>query len=86
MEIKLNPGRVPDPATGQPIARPEAAPAAEAGAFEQSQALERTLKSGSDIRPEKIAQARAVLSDAKYPPNALLDGIAHLLASHLKSE
>jgi hypothetical protein len=86
MEIKLNPGRGPDAASGQPIARREAAPAAEAGAFEQSQALERTLKSGSDIRPEKIAQARAVLSDVKYPPNALLDSIANLLAVHMKSE
>ena len=84
MEIKVNPGRVPDPAVGQPTARREAAPVTDSGAFEQSQALERTLKSGSDIRPEKIAQARAVLSDVKYPPDALLDGIANLLAVHIK--
>ena len=86
MEIKLNPGRGPDAATRQPIAHREAQPLMEAEAFEQSQALERTLRSGSDIRPEKIAQARAVLSDVKYPPDALMDGIANLLAFHIKSE
>lgn len=86
MGIKVNPGRIPDPAVGQPIARREAAAPVDAGAFQQSQALEQTLKSGSDIRPEKVAQARAVLSDVKYPPDALLDSIANLLAVHIKSE
>jgi hypothetical protein len=28
--------------------------------------------------------ARQVLSDVKYPPEALLNGIAHLLAIHLE--
>ncbi len=84
MEIKVNPGRIPDPAVGQPIARREAASAVDSETFETSKALEQALKSGSDIRPEKVAHARAVLSDVKYPPNALLDSISNLLAVHFK--
>ena len=86
MEINLNPGRVPDPPAAQPAARKGAAPAANSGTFEQSQALERNLKNTSDIRPDKIAQVRAVLNDVQYPPDALLDGIANLLAVHFKSQ
>ena len=85
MEINLNAGRIPEPAGGQPVARREATPVAQSGTFDQSQALERTLKDGSDLRPDKVAHARAVLDQVQYPPDALLDGIANLLALHINS-
>jgi hypothetical protein len=87
MEINVNPGRIPDPGAGQPITRKETAPpVTDAPSFEHSRNLERALQEVPLTRPEKVAHARAVLSDVKYPPNALLDSIANLLATHLNKE
>jgi hypothetical protein len=84
MEIEFNPGRVPKPEPSQPVARPSATPAAEDTSFQVSVALQDKLKSISTVRPEKVAQAQALVSDSKYPPGDLLDRIAVLLAIHVK--
>lgn len=45
--------------------------------------LQRKLDDLALTRPEKMGAARPLLSDVKYPPDELLNGIAHLLAIHL---
>ena len=84
MEIDFNPGRVPKAEPSQPAARPSATPAADEASFQVSATLQDRLKNIPDIGPEKVAQAKALLSDSKYPPNDVLDRIAVLLAIHVK--
>jgi hypothetical protein len=84
MEIEFNPSRVPKAEPSQPVARPSATPAAEDTSFQVSAALQDKLKNMPTIRPEKVAQAKALVSDSKYPPNDVLDRIAVLLAINVK--
>jgi len=84
MEIEFNPGRVPKAEPSQPVARPSATPGADQTSFQVSAALQDKLKSMSTVRPEKVAQAKALLTDAQYPPGYVLDRIAVLLAIHVK--
>ena len=84
MEIEFNPGRVPKPEPSQPAPRPSAAAAAEGTSFQDSAALQDKLKSLPTFRPEKIAQAKALVSDSNYPPDYVLDRIAVLLAINVK--
>lgn len=84
MEIEFNPGRVPPAEPSQPVARPSAAPAVDDTSFQDSAALQDKLKNMSTVRPEKVAQAKQLVSDSKYPPNDVLDRIAVLLAIHVK--
>jgi hypothetical protein len=84
MEIEFNPGRVPKAEPSQPVARPSAAVPADDASFQISAALREKLKNLPAIRPEKVAQAQALVSDSKYPPGDVLDRIAVLLAIHVK--
>ena len=84
MEIEFNPGRVPKAEPSQPAARPSATPAADEVSFHGSANLQDRLKNIPDVRPEKVAYAKSLLSDSKYPPNDVLDRIAVLLAIHVK--
>jgi len=84
MEIDFNPGRVPKAEPSQPVARPSASATADEASFPGSAALQDKLKNLSTIRPEKVAQAKALVSDSEYPPNDVLDRIAVLLAIHVK--
>lgn len=84
MEIEFNPGRVPKAEPSQPVARPNAAAPADDTSFQVSAALQDKLKNMSTVRPEKVAQAKALVSDSNYPPNYVLDRIAVLLAIHVK--
>jgi hypothetical protein len=45
--------------------------------------LQKKLNDLALTRPEKIEAARLALSDVKYPPEQLLNGISHLLAIKL---
>lgn len=45
--------------------------------------LQQTLKPSSSPRPEKVAQAKALLSDGTYPSDAALNQLAGFLASRL---
>jgi len=83
MEINLNPGRGPDPVEGQAIHRPEPAKAPDTETFARSQALESLTHESPDIRAEQVTRARALFADVKYPPDELLNGIAHLLAVNI---
>jgi len=48
-----------------------------------SQSLQDTLKQSSQARPEKVAQASALLSDSQYPSDADLSRLAGFLANHV---
>ena len=84
MEIEFNPGRVPKVEPSQTVARPSAAAPVDGTSFQVSAALKDKLKSLPSVRPEKVAQAQALVSDSQYPPGYLLDRIAVLLAINVK--
>jgi hypothetical protein len=52
----------------------------ETSAFESSRALEARLNDVSDVRPEKVEQARRLIGDPAYPPRETLQRLAALLA------
>jgi hypothetical protein len=83
MEIEFNPGRYSEPDTSQSIARKNAAQPAGQASFERPQALERALRESPQVRPEKVAHARSLVADVKYPPEAVLNSISNLLALHI---
>ena len=82
MEIDFNMNRVSKPEPSQSVARQEVTPVTD-GAWVSS-ALENQLRNLPAVRPEKIAEARALISDSQYPPDDVLDRIAVLLAAHIK--
>ncbi len=84
MEISFNPSNIPDPAGTPPVTRRDAASSAqESNAFDNTDALKNSLNNLPTVRPEKVAHARALVSDVSYPPNYVLDRIANLLAMHI---
>jgi hypothetical protein len=84
MEIEFNPGRVSKAEPSQSVARPSATPAADATSFQGSAALLEKLKNIPTVRPEKVAYAKGLVADLKYPPNDILDRISVLLAINVK--
>lgn len=85
MEVDFNPARVPAAGSSQPPARQDAAAATDAASFDVTAALQDKLKNLQAIRPEKIDLAKSLISDPTYPPDDVLDRIAVLLATRLKS-
>lgn len=84
MEIKLNPGRPAEPGTGQPVTRrTPAQPVGDTESFVRTQSLERALQDAPVVRQEKVAHARALVADVKFPPDEMMDRIANLLAIHM---
>ena len=47
--------------------------------------MQQTLKDSSQVRPEKVAQANALVADAGYPSDEVLNRMAGLLAQHINS-
>ena len=84
MEIEFNPGRVPKVEPSQTTARPSASASADEASFTGSAALQDKLKNIPDVRPDKVAYAKGLVSDSKYPPDDVLDRIAVLLAINVK--
>jgi archaellum component FlaG (FlaF/FlaG flagellin family) len=88
MEVDFNTGRNPITGASQSIVRPPAAaPVTESTdttmPFERTQSLEQSLKDTSQVRPEKVAQASALIADPNYPSDETLNRMAGLLAKHL---
>lgn len=54
--------------------------------FERTQSLEQSLKDTSQVRPEKVARATALVADANYPSDETLNRMAGLLATHLNGQ
>jgi len=84
MEIDVNLNRVPPVEPSQAVARRDDAAAADDTSFRLTSALQDQLKNLPAVRPDKIAQAQAFVSDPKYPPSDVLDRIAVLLAIRVK--
>ena len=51
--------------------------------FDATQSLQQTLKDVPQVRPEKVAQASALLSNGNYPSDAVLNRLAGFLANRL---
>jgi len=85
MEIKFNPSGIPATESNQTITprRSSQQPvASDAASFSTSDTLKSQLNNISTVRPEQVAQAKALVSDSTYPPDYVLDRIAVLLAIH----
>lgn len=87
MEVDFNTGRNSVAAASPTVVRQaSAAPAADnTMSIERTQSLEQSLKNTSQVRPEKVSQASALVADESYPPDETLDRVAGLLAKHLNS-
>jgi len=85
MEIEFNPSQLPASRASGPV---PAAPAAsvsvsQAPALQGMAELQSKLNQLALTRPDKMDALRNALADVQYPPEELLNGIAHLLAIRL---
>jgi hypothetical protein len=86
MEIEPNPGMSVNVGISQPVARRATTqPAENTMSFERTQALEKTLKETS-VRPEVVSRASALVADASYPSDEMLNKVAGVLAGHINDE
>lgn len=87
MEIELNPGQHAKIGTNpQTVRRQPRAELQKTMSFEQTNTLERSLKSTPQVRPDKVAHAVALAKDGNYPSDAQLSRLAGMLASRLGSQ
>ena len=86
MNINFNPAQSQISSGNQLAPRREASSAAAnpATSFEQTSALEQSLKNASQVRPDAVAQASALASDPNYPSDDVLDRLAGLLAQDIQ--
>jgi hypothetical protein len=84
MEINLN-GNINSPGRVQNAERTihGTKPDAPQGEFSHVDALKLALSQTPEVRPEVVARARKVVSDAPYPPTEIIQKISHLLAMHM---
>jgi hypothetical protein len=54
--------------------------------FENTQALEQTLKEVPAVRPEAVERASSLLSDSNYPSDEVLNRVATVLAQNIKNQ
>jgi hypothetical protein len=90
MEVNLNskPSQLTDYSQSVPARAAGSAAASPAEtdstmSFERTKALEETLRQSSSVRSDKVAQAKALVSDPNYPSDDVLSRMSDLLASHL---
>jgi hypothetical protein len=85
MEIDFNPSQLPAPRASGPTARAQASPATALPApqLQGMAELQNKLNQLALTRPDKMAAAQSVIEGVQYPPEELLNGIAHLLAIKL---
>ena len=86
MEIEFNPSQLPasrasGAASGSPARPPDALPAPQLAGMAE---LQSKLDQLALTRPDKMGAVEPLVSNVKYPPDELLNGIAHLLAIKLK--
>lgn len=86
MQVNTNFGAsgTPDVPPARPAVR-QAEPGADEAAFTNIVNLQNALGGASDVRPDKVAQARSLLSDPSYPSNAVLGRVADVLAGNINS-
>lgn len=89
MEIEFNPGSVANTGASQspaPARRETIQPAENTMSFDRTQALEQTLKEIPQVRPDVVARASALVSDANYPSDELLNKLAGVLARNINGQ
>jgi hypothetical protein len=85
MEIEFNPSRVGNPPAAQP-ANINRAPATggDSASLDKTSALKTAINGIPLVRPEKVAAARALVADAKFPPDEVLKAVASLIAEKMQ--
>jgi anti-sigma28 factor (negative regulator of flagellin synthesis) len=87
MVVEFNTGGANYIPVRQTSTRSAAEPAGDAAADSSvsfsSQSLKDTLKQSAAVRPEKVAEANALLNDGNYPSDATLNRLAGFLAQRL---
>jgi hypothetical protein len=88
MEIEFNPSlTVTNNPVGPSTVRPVSTqPGENAMPFENTQALEQTLKETSNVRPEVVAKAAVLLSDPNWPTDESLNRVANVLAQNINAQ
>jgi len=81
----INTGGVQGPTPPQRPASP-ATPEGDGVSFNSSAALDSTLKSLPDSRPEAVERARTLVADPAYPTPEIIQKLSRHLAEHLASE
>ena len=85
MEVEFNAGlAVNNPVSQPPVRREPAQPAGNVMSFEYTQALEQTLKETPAVRPGVVEKATALVADANYPSDEVLNRVAGVLAQNIK--
>lgn len=54
--------------------------------FERIQALKNPLQEAAQVRPEAVIRASALVADANYPSDKLLDKVAGVLAESINNQ
>lgn len=88
MEIEFNPSqRSRMAAQPEPVTRRSntPAPAAEAQPTAPAKDLQSQLKTGSVVRQDKVQEIQLQMLSQQYPPDAMVDRIASLLAVHFSN-
>lgn len=84
MEIEFSPNQFPVARPNRPVQGTTAAGSQSNGGAPQGVAeLQRKLNELALTRTDKLNNLQPAVSDVKYPPEELLNGIAHLLAIKL---
>lgn len=87
MEVEFNAGLTGNIPAGQsPVRREPAQSAASAMSFDNTQALEQTLREIPTIRPEAVNRAAALLSDSNYPSDEMMSRVANLLSQNIMGQ
>ena len=88
MEIEFNPSlTVTNNPVGPSTVRPVSTqPGENAMPFENTQALEQTLKETSNVRPDVVAKAAALVSDPNWPTDESLNRVAGVLAQNIQAQ
>jgi len=75
--VPATPGRTtaPEPRLGQ-----------DKLAFTTTESLNRSFEQTPEVRPEKVAEAKALIQDGSYPPAVMIRKISALLAIKLDPE
>lgn len=84
MVVEFNTGGANFIPVRQSSVRPaDASPADDSSVSFSTQSLQQTFQQSAQPRPEKVAQAAALLSDSNYPSDAALSQLAGFFASRL---
>ena len=84
MEIEFNPSRAASPLANQPMAKGRSAPPPETMSLGNAEALKAAVNKIPLSRSEQVDRARALVSDAAYPPADVLNAIASVLAKNIQ--